>query len=1028
MLDSLVEVKSSGEESEVEELGAPNRPETNVLMSPDERESEGETGEQIDQGHVSVPEEEMLVGEGGSDQEEEHDGDAEEEGEKEEGQSLPGGEEEEISDQQDATLGVDEVSGSEQREIEGESEEDVAESVTDQEVSGKLLEVGYEDMGEKQEEEGEEVPDADERELEKGTLEGVIAEGQVEADELVEVQQAEVHVLTENEVGKAALGHTGGEVLVESSEEMTILDKGGVASGVNQGKRGSEVYQREVESVPTEEDATAGYGQESEGLIGASRRETGQVNGKEDVAPFVSQGKALEDQENLREAESHVPTAVGQRDTEVLSGATQGEVGQITNDVAPAADQGQECSEDLTKTQSQGVVEREAAAMAEEVAPLARASKTQISEEASQKGLVLVLGQVEACKTRGTDDKEGYRDVVLGENQGRAEELVGANEGLLEEVVTSIVDSALAVVEQEAGTSVGIGEGVPGKGSMSLMGVHGEVREGTSRGEGTLAADQQVAPEAAGPQERIPGAQEDAPRRGVEEISAQDQDEGGKEKIKPRISQAVGELSGPEEVVAEGQRGLDQGERKQLESMGTFPGELSAEGRVASTEDQQGAKGFVVLYQDQTVTDVTEKAPSQYQQDVGKGKMPSQEKTLAWSSELDDKMARSSLRMAEEQGRPESSVERRSVGDQEPPCRGKGKRIKGLAGLRQGPILTVPRRGTQSVGGIGGVLEHVAPGLIVTSLTAQAEQKGLVKRDQKQLSRGTLEPRATRSAEPGLRRPRAEVGERVVLMGYRIGREGMSCFSEADNRMAVFQQGSGQEAAAFQQAGEASDVGKRPDLEQTESPKQEEVLKEEKPLGSQIAGLEGQCLEELRLAWLGRPLSRSYAASQPASGWTAGLGPGHGLAPGSLRAAIKERIDMMVVGHGVSKSAGQSPEPPDPFGTGGRMSGLAGKPENVHWLQEVLGSGRKASPLSVAGRSPYSKEGSPELTAERPSPGLLTGKRELKDWRDGVMGIAIKRYNAMRAGHVGGGPVWLTGEREEGDRELRPPSSWELPH
>ncbi|XP_026538029.1 uncharacterized protein LOC113421704 isoform X2 [Notechis scutatus] len=330
------------------------------------------------------------------------------------------------------------------------------------------------------------------------------------------------------------------------------------------------------------------------------------------------------------------------------------------------------------------------------------------------------------------------------------------------------------------------------------------------------------------------------------------------------------------------------------------------------------------------------------------------------------------------------------LGSEEQSHKVKGKIIIGLAGLRQGSIQVTPHRTVRSAGGYDGVLAHVAPGLIVTGLR-KPEGKRLTKQDHMQLDKRTLEQRETRSAEQGRFGVSMRSNEAVVFMGYRIGRERMSCLSEAEKRMVKIQ------------LPELEEIGKKPAIEQVEVPRQEQEVRKEEIQEINANEVVWHQLEQVPTAWLGRPLTRDYMAAQ-SSGWTAGIGPGHGRISRSLRAGIKERINLMVMGESATKSA-QKLEPLH-FGMRRRMFELTSKSANVHWLNEILKPRPPGSRLGVADQKVH-EERSPGLMTERQSPGLFARKKELKDWRDGVMGVAIRRYNAMRLAMWGEGPIGL---------------------
>uniref|UniRef100_A0A2D4HTH9 Uncharacterized protein n=1 Tax=Micrurus lemniscatus lemniscatus TaxID=129467 RepID=A0A2D4HTH9_MICLE len=330
------------------------------------------------------------------------------------------------------------------------------------------------------------------------------------------------------------------------------------------------------------------------------------------------------------------------------------------------------------------------------------------------------------------------------------------------------------------------------------------------------------------------------------------------------------------------------------------------------------------------------------------------------------------------------------LGSEEQSHKVKGKIIIGLAGLRQGPIQVTPPRTVQSAGGYDGVLAHVAPGLIVTGLR-KPEGKRLTKQDHMQLDKRTLEQRETQSAEQGRFGVSMRSNEAMVFMGYRIGRERMSCLSEAEKRMVKIQ------------LPELKEIGEKPAIEQVEVPRQEQEVRKEEIQEINASEVVWHQLEQLPTAWLGRPLTRDYMAAQ-ISGWTAGIGPGHGRISRSFRAGIKERINLMVMGESATKSA-QKLEPLH-FGMRKRMFELTSKSANVHWLNEILSPRPPGSRLGVADQKVH-EERSPGLMTERQSPGLFARKKELKDWRDGVMGIAIRRYNAMRLAMWGEGPIGL---------------------
>ncbi|XP_026567709.1 uncharacterized protein LOC113443587 isoform X2 [Pseudonaja textilis] len=509
---------------------------------------------------------------------------------------------------------------------------------------------------------------------------------------------------------------------------------------------------------------------------------------------------------------------------------------------------------------------------------------------------------------------------------------------------------------------------------------------------------------------------EEMPQMEMEEIPVHIQDKRGEEKTESEmIEEKVEDSTQPE------QKPEEQVEREgeQLASAGTIDKGETGELEMALAINQNEIM--------KSLRPSQEKAEIAVIDAVGE-KLPFQEKILAWSPELErptqeiagvgsregisrsyrqeDKLSRELIselvRIGQERGNfglgqvelLETSIklteELDKLGSEEQSHKVKGKIIIGLAGLRQGSIQVTPHRTVQSAGGYDGVLAHVAPGLIVTGLR-KPEGKRLTKQDHMQLDKRTLEQRETRSAEQGRFGVSMRSNEAMVFMGYRIGRERMSCLSEAEKRMVKIQ------------LPELEEIGKKPAIEQVEVPRQEQEVRKEEIQEINANEVVWHQLEQLPTAWLGRPLTRDYMAAQ-SSGWTAGIGPGRGRISRSLRAGIKERINLMVMGESATKSA-QKLEPLH-FGMRRRMFELTSKSANVHWLNEILKPRPPGSRLGVADQKVH-EERSPGLMTERQSPGLFARKKELKDWRDGVMGVAIRRYNAMRLAMWGEGPIGL---------------------
>ncbi|CAI5790993.1 Hypothetical predicted protein [Podarcis lilfordi] len=1027
-----LQLKRNREKEEVEESREPNQEETSVFGSPDEREAEGKTGKGMDQQETQefIHEEETLLGEGemvlemGGNWTEELAGpdhgkeeDLVEEDHVDSGERVEKGDEQEklmeLEEREaEATVREDEAVGEAEKmpesvevgesDKEGESTDNHGEM---EELSGlgqgEILEVTgkEEDVAPAIDyEETEKVPDVNERELEEVTAEedAILARGE---EELVGLGQGEIEVLTGEE--EPVLGKREAEMTVGPGEE-------GLGEEIEREDRVSGVDQREAESMIVEGDlaSSEGWG-EVEDLVKSSRGEA------EEVAPSMDQVKAEVLQEDLRGSELVIAegeAGAAEEKAEHLVVASQGEVEGKTEkeSMASMLDQGSPRIDEKQAEEVAAEKDVEAVEDQKQVEDLAGISQGEI-------------GSMVATVEEGEDKREAEvatskRDVAFIEGEG----LVVTSQVETDEVTVKedMMHVALDVAEQVIGAAQRETE------KMSAVGQE-EGRE-----------------EAVGAPVRVAGAQEET--GGPEEELVQSQEMGPGEEVKLGTSQEkVGELAEPEQRETKEQVGLDQGEAKQLGSTERVTREESREIREALFRDQSDTKVLVEPFQGPVVevTSVGEIALTEQHQGTMGRKVPSQEKTLVWSPELEEQLGGPTQEMAgvpsregilsqrakpsEEdtrvtwlasdtnlaQGQVEPSLkvaelnksgssvlsshlsQRTAIGSQEERRKLKGKIISGLAGLRQGPILVPHQGATRSCGFRRGVLEHRAPGLIVTSLTAMARQKGMIKEARTQLGKGELDQRETRSAELRSRAIRVKVGEPVVMMGYRIGREGMSCFSEADNRIESFQQ-----VPVMEEAGKGSDQTPAEPL------RQEQIVKELEILAKDVDDRARQHPEGMYLPWLGRPLTQDYSTIRPGSGWTAGLGSGHGLALGPLRAGIKERINMMVTGQGAVKSAGPSPEPPV-SGMGRRVYGLTSQSANVHWLKDVLGSKQTVSRLSVTVRG--SKADSPDSMAERRSPGLLTGKQELKDWRDGVMGIAIKRYNAMRRAMWGEGPAGL---------------------
>ncbi|KAF7238749.1 Helicase domino, partial [Varanus komodoensis] len=912
---------------------------------------------------------------------------------------------------------------------------------------------------------------ADKKGLEVVTLEADVASAVVqrEIEGLVGIGQEEVEVLAEEQLGESPLDQGEAEMFLpgEAGLKKTIGMED-VASGVVQSEKLPEIDQREADLVTVVRGVALAVGQEkTENLLRASQAQAQQTGREKEIAVVDHMGKKVAAVDHGAQKKV-VPVLDHQLEEGVLPAVEVELVGEEATAV-PVVDHGEEEVAAVTvadhsreeavpenlregKGETAGV---EAVVAKEVVESLIMASQGEVGKT-GQKKVASVLDEGATEKAPRAEQKESKKvteegDSVLIVHHEKTENLDELRQDKIKEDVTAVVeqgwtteeDVALEMIAKEAENLVGTAEVVIGKEDVSLAADRDKAEAVTAEGDVALALGQGEAGEVAALLEKV-GGLEDIPGRGFEEIPELSQKSTEGEMKSRKSQEMVEKLTSPEKREEKELVGFDQGEDKELESAGV----MAVEEKVVSAVDLGEDKVWLELCLDQApdISDEGEKVLKQDQQEAAERKILSQEKVLVWSPELDEKLSgetqekvgvdsrewRSRLgQKLAEQSQEETVVlarvgwmtpdfsqdqmrselarrsprvanERHKLGSSAgssvlsqwratPSQRAKGKRISGLAGLRQGPVFVAQHGATQSRER-DGVLKHVAPGLIVTSLTAQAEQRGLIKQNHKKLKVGKLEQRGTRSAELGRLGTRVKVGEGVVLMGYRVGRERMSCFSEPETPKTL-------QVPLFKETERMSGQ------ELAELPKQEQEVRELEKPEINVNNLARQDIEEVPLAWLGRPLTQDYMALRPSSGWTAGLGPGHGLALGPLRARIKERIDMAVVGQGTSKS-GLSPEQPN-FGIGRRVFGLASKSEDVHWLKEVLESEKAASQLSVTGHGSNSKGGVSGFTAERQSAGLLTGKQELKDWRDGVMGIAIKRYNAVRLALWGEGPVGL---------------------
>nr|XP_060636201.1 A-kinase anchor protein 12-like [Anolis sagrei ordinatus] len=925
--------------------------------------------------------------------------------------------------------GLTRVSQGEMEQLTGNEGMSPADQLEAEAVLEKRAVDEVEEAGVSQGEVEEEIKKKDVDEVEVMETPGTEEKKAEDVDLAMEQDKAEE---TEDDAG-VTVSQGGVEDLLRASQEK--LDQVTIREDII-----PEVGEKEDGTVPEEDTVIQ---RETEDLIGVSQGEVEQVTGNEDVTPAVDQVEAEAALEDLRKEKD-----IDRAEEVSVSQAEIDEIKKMVDEIeaveVPGTDEKK--AEDVDLAMDKGKTEEDVAIVVEREVTVAGDVVLAVAEEDS--------GTTDVA----TEKVDTVPAVAHTETQDTMEQKI-----ILPESLEEAGEKAELPMQDEV--PIKDLEGIPlqsdEEGTKDM-----ESRETHEKVEELVAPEKRDSKDLEGFDQGEGKQLESLEETGKEQVAlAKDLGEAEvyqDQRAEPGVA---------EKVLSKSQ--LDAVERKipsqeeVLARRSTFPEDL-----IKSTQEIAGVvPGDITSRWDQTAEpSVAEKVLSKPQFDAVEIKIPSQEKVLARRSKFgedlirptqeiagvvsgevtsrwDSKKAklsqeeaalpakvgwrtpdlsRQTLSVTEKSGRPVSStVSMRSSqptpgGSKEQRRMRKGKIITGLAGLRQGPIVSVHHGAMKPTGGRGGVLDHLAPGLIITSLTAQAEQRGLIKEDHKQLERGPSaqrRPSAQReiqSPDPERYWTRGKTGERVVLMGYRIGREGMSCFSKTDNRAVMFQEESDLEAAALQQGPGLEKAGKLSSHEQLEQVKEEQDVKEQEVREINVTDEIGQGLEGIDLTWLGRPLSGGYAASRPTSGWTAGLGSGHGLTLRSLRAEIKERIDMMVAGQGasksagqgVSKSAGQSPEPPK-VGVGRRMIGLAGKPENVHWLKKVLGSDGTVDPLSVAGRSSDIKPQSPTLTSERRSPGLLTGRQQLKDWRDGVMGIAIKRYNAMRRAMWGEGPVGL---------------------
>ncbi|XP_063157463.1 uncharacterized protein LOC134495752 [Candoia aspera] len=1067
-----------------EELEGQDQRETGLFVSPAAREAEKKTPDGIDQWEIKEREEEGIVGEGGiflemygkkvvstgqDQREKEVHPDTEEKNDYQ--HNLDEKKIKETTDREGMALEKVEVLALDRNYSEGRTGEEVVETAENQIEDNQLSRLGQGGSLEMTEE-GKNVAVV----VGQGKAEEMLSTGDTEnmalggdATSVVYQRETEESVglgVEQNKLftkaGDSALDEAETRVLVVPNEEESgeIIKGEMLTFGEYQDKKIAEVDQRETDSL------TAGGAEvpvESQGKpeeVLENLREDGEITAERDATMVEEEARLLEaNQMQVEETgKEEVPSARSQGKAGKAPGPevdqVEAEMGIEEKDAMSTPHQTK--AEELVEgSQGESVkyvepVEEQKLTAEGDVTLTVVESKAKYLQETSEvvmggEDITLVVETEEEKVGEGTAEEDVTETI-----EDKTEDLVETSEGITgkEDVVAAVEaeretvakvtaedDVSLPVVEVKVESLVGINEILMGEEDMALnVEAKGETVEQLIT-EKDVALTLDHGGEVTEAPESISRIQEEIPQIVVEEIPVQSQEKTSKEKMESEVvEEKVGDLTEPEQRPAE-QVGLYQRESKELASAGMIDkmetGELEVALAINQNEVMEGLRPFqekaeIAVIGDENLT--------LRQQDAVGEKLPSQEKILVWSPELEgptqkivgvgsgegisrsDKkevkqsqehvaelgldqvqLLETSMRITEELGKlgfsvaPSPLSQHTAMGSEEHSRKRKGKIILGLAGLRQGPIPVTRRGPTRSAGGYNGVLAHIAPGLIVTGLT-KAEQKRPIKQGHKQLK---TEQRETRSAEQGRFGVRRKSSEAVVLMGYRIGREGMSCSSEAEKRM-----------VKVQQVPELEEIEKKPAVEQAEVSRQEQEGRKEEAEESNANKVARHHLEELSRAWLGRPWTQDYTAAQGSSGSTAGIGPGHGRTSGSLQAKIKERINMMVMGEGTKKSAAQSPELLH-FGMRRRVFGLTSKSTDVHWLNEVLRPRPAYSKLGVTGHKAHDKEGSPELMTERQSPGLLTRKKELKDWRDGVMGIAIKRYNAMRLAMWGEGPVGL---------------------
>lgn len=557
----------------------------------------------------------------------------------------------------------------------------------------------------------------------------------------------------------------GTEEVVETTEiqKDNDLSRFGQGSNLEVTKEGEEVAADATSVYQRETEESVGLGMEQnkvysragdEEVAGVDQRERESLMARETETSVETQGKPEEVLENLREAgemtavrdatvaeEKARLSEANQIQVEEAGKAPETEVDQVEAEIGTEK---KDATAATTTTLHQGETEKLVEGSQGE-------SREPVGEQnvSTEGAVTLTVAEAEHLQessemVMGGEDKIGkvttevvrisvednIEDSVETSEVVRGVKDLAALEAEREAVgkVTTEDDRSLAVANLKVENLIGINEIQMGEEDMALS---VEAKEETVE---QSIAEEGVGGEVTEAPEGISRIQEEMPRIVVEEIPVQTQDSRSKEKMESEmIEEKAGDLTQPEQRLAEQ---VEEKEEEQLASAGTIDkvetGELEMALAINQNEITKGPRPS------------QEKAEIAVIDAVGE-KLPSQEKILSWSPELEGRtqeragvgsregisrsytqegklsqelvaelvrigqerrdlslsqvaLLETSIRLTEELGKLAGEEESQKV---------KGKIIVGLAGLRQGPIQVTPRRTVRSAGGfnIGDIID-----------------------------------------------------------------------------------------------------------------------------------------------------------------------------------------------------------------------------------------------------------------------------------------------------------------------------------